>query len=123
VRVPVRGRRRIGLLLAAPLVGLLLASCSTEDLPRLGFPEPATEEGPSILWLWQSFWVTAFVVGGLTLALILFAALYYRRRSANAPEQTRYNIPIEILRYQNITASTYNQWSLKVLNSIFQLLV
>jgi len=96
-RVPRRGLRRIGLLLAVPFVGVLLSSCSSEELPRLGFPEPATDEGPTTLWLWQSFWITAFVVGGLTLALILFAALYYRRRGADAPEQTRYNIPIEIL--------------------------
>jgi cytochrome c oxidase subunit 2 len=66
-------------------------------LPRLGFPEPATEEGPITLWQWQSYWVTALIVGGITLFLILFAALYYRRRGADAPPQTRYNIPIEIL--------------------------
>jgi cytochrome c oxidase subunit 2 len=92
-----RGRRRLIPIAALASMPLLLSACASEELPNLAFPEPATKEGVSTLFLWESFWVLAFVVGGLTLFLILFAALYYRRRPDRAPAQTRYNIPIEVL--------------------------
>ncbi|MGA4670334.1 cytochrome c oxidase subunit II [Propionibacteriaceae bacterium Y1923] len=48
--------------------------------------------------LWLGFWIAAFVVGGVTLALILYAPLRYRRRKGNAvPRQTKYNLPMELL--------------------------
>jgi cytochrome c oxidase subunit 2 len=98
IRRPVgRPRRRLPALAVLAASPLLLSACASEELPNLAFPEPATEEGASILFLWESFWVTAFIVGGLTLFLILFAALFYRRRAGREPQQTKYNVPIEVL--------------------------
>jgi cytochrome c oxidase subunit 2 len=89
---------------AAALGGLVLvgtAGCSQQDIDawqRGGMPAPATEQAPTILTLWQWSWVAALLVGGLVWALILIAVVAYRRRQGDGvPEQTKYNIPIEVL--------------------------
>lgn len=97
---PRSGRRRP--LLAAVLGVLLLlstAGCATDDIPnQLSMPDPVTEEGERIFSLWQGMWIAAWVVGLITWALILGAALLYRRRHVDqVPPQTRYNVPIEAM--------------------------
>ena len=43
-------------------------------------------------------WVAAFIIGGLTLLLILWPAVAHRRkRMGEVPVQTRYNVPLEVL--------------------------
>ena len=80
------------------LVLLSTTACSSEDLPRLGWPNAAAEQTQQSLWLWQTAWIAAFVVGGITLVLILYPAVFHRRsRMGEVPLQTRYNLPIEIL--------------------------
>ena len=84
----------------ALLGGFVLVSttaCSSSDLPRLGFPVPAAEQTERTLFLWQTLWVVAFIVGGITLILILWPAVFHRRsRMGEVPAQTRYNLPVEI---------------------------
>jgi len=87
---------------AAGLVGVVLlvvTGCSTQDIPtQLGIPDPVTDSGRTIWSLWQGTWVALWVVGAFTWALMLGAAVVYRRRRADEiPPQTRYNIPIEVL--------------------------
>lgn len=89
--------------LLAALLGVLLllstAGCATDDIPnQLSMPDPVTEEGERIFSLWQGMWIAAWVVGLITWALILGAALLYRRRHVDqVPPQTRYNVPIEAM--------------------------
>ena len=93
-------KKRWGLaaLIVTPLV---LAGCSQQYLAtwsRLGMPEPATEEAPLILQLWQGSWIVAGFVTLLVYGLIALAIILYRRRRGDEiPPQTRYNIPIEVL--------------------------
>jgi cytochrome c oxidase subunit 2 len=64
----------------------------------MDLPEPATKEGAITQSLWQGAWIAAWAVGAVTWALMLWAAFAYRRRHKDdVPEQTKYNIPIEIL--------------------------
>ena len=91
---PTRHRARAAVLAAAVLA---LAGCSSEELPRLGMPEPVTEEGRVTLSLWQGSWIAALVVGAIVWGLILAAPIVYRRRSDRLPPQVRYNLPIEVL--------------------------
>ena len=90
-------RRVVTLLALLPI----LASCgmvADNEFTRLGFPEPATQEGPGIITLWQGFWIVAIAVGLLVVGLLVFASIKYRRRSDDeVPDQVRYNVPIEIL--------------------------
>ena len=84
----------------AVLAGFALSSagCSVAEWQRVAMPEPATKEGIEVLRLWQGSWIAAAFVGVLTLSLILWAPIAYRRRSGDGlPTQTRYNIPIEVL--------------------------
>jgi len=84
----------------ALLGGLVLvatSACSSSDLPRLGWPTSAAAETQRSLWLWQTLWIVAFIVGGITLMLILWTVVFHRRsRMGEVPVQTRYNLPIEI---------------------------
>jgi cytochrome c oxidase subunit 2 len=63
---------------------------------RVGAPVPRTDQGGRIAGLYQlMFWI-AIVVGSITLGLILFSVIRYRRRSEQLPPQTRYHIPLEV---------------------------
>ena len=76
---------------------LILTGCSGQGA-RLGLLEPASDRAPAMGNLWIGAWVASFVIGGLTLGLILYAAFRYRRRRGNpVPRQTKYNLPMELL--------------------------
>ena len=63
-----------------------------------GFPSGITEQSAITMSFWNGTWITAFVVGGLTWGLMLYAAIAYRRkRVSGMPRQLRYNIPIEVM--------------------------
>jgi cytochrome c oxidase subunit II len=99
-RVP-SSRRRLRRALTSGAVTLTLAlsvtGCSSEELPRLGFPTPATENADRILSLWQGSWAAAFAVGAVVWGLIVWSAIFHRKRGEGLPRQTRYNVPIEAL--------------------------
>jgi cytochrome c oxidase subunit 2 len=81
------------------IVASLVSGCSFADVPaQLGLPQPVTKQGEIMYHQWQAFWVAAWIVGFITLVLILGAAFWYRRRKGDAvPAQTRYNLPIEVM--------------------------
>jgi cytochrome c oxidase subunit 2 len=84
----------------AGLVGL--AGCSSREvvqMKKLGLPPVSTSDrAPYIQDLWVDSWIAAFIVGFMTLGLILWAALRYRRRDPKAmPRQSRYNLPMEVM--------------------------
>lgn len=99
LQLPKRARNAVFGALVGSAV-LFLSGCSAEDKAvwkRIAMPEPATTEAPHMLDLWQWAWVAALLTGALTLGLILYAAVRFRRRSDDeVPVQTRYNLPIEI---------------------------
>lgn len=83
---------------------LLLAGCSSEQLPALGYPRGVTDINDRSHFLWQGAWIAAFVVGAFTAVLILWAAFRYRvkRKSLiggreELPEQISYHLPLEIV--------------------------
>jgi cytochrome c oxidase subunit 2 len=84
-------RRWLPLAILAPIV---LAGC---QLPDFGGYKGATSQGQDAYKLWQGFFITGIVVGGFTLALIVWAAFRYRRRHEEIPRQTQYRHRIEIL--------------------------
>lgn len=93
-----RSRRLIALTTLGVLLSLGTSGCSVDEWSRIGFPEPKTEQAPTILSLWQGFWIVALVVGVLTWGLIIWAVVAFRRKDGDPmPEQLRYNLPIEVL--------------------------
>ncbi len=80
---------------------LLASGCSAreayESTFALGFPDPVTDQAQEIYDLWLGSVAAAAVVGVLVGALILFAAIRYRKTSDQLPRQVRYNLPIEVL--------------------------
>jgi cytochrome c oxidase subunit 2 len=88
------------------LIPLAAAAGLAAGCGRFGAPDPAAEQGESILTLWRGFFLTALCVGGLVWGLLVFVLLRYRRRGADAtsgdadadelPSQNAYNIPLEI---------------------------
>ncbi|MGI9136193.1 MAG: aa3-type cytochrome oxidase subunit II [Candidatus Nanopelagicales bacterium] len=98
----VSGKRRAvragALVLGATTVALLASGCTANEAFFFDLPTPATAEAPIIQNLWQGSWIAAWAVGAVTLILILWAVFAYRRRrNSDVPEQTKYNLPIEVL--------------------------
>ena len=94
-----RGFRR-GTLVVLALAGaaVLLSGCTANEAFFFDLPDPATAEGPIIKNLWDGSWIAAWAVGIVTWGLMLWAAFAYRRRKASdVPDQTKYNIPIELM--------------------------
>ncbi len=84
--------------LGALAVVLTASGCTANEAFFLDLPDPATKEGAIIQNLWQGSWIAAWAVGIVTWGLMLWAAIAYRRRHKDdVPEQTKYNIPIELL--------------------------
>ena len=82
----------------AGAAALLLSGCTANEALFFSLPEPATKEGDIIQTLWNGSWIAAWIVGIVTWALMLWAAIAYRRRHKDdKPEQTKYNLPLEIL--------------------------
>jgi cytochrome c oxidase subunit 2 len=46
--------------------------------------------------LWQGFSIGAVVVGGITVGLMAWAIVRYRRRGDRIPEQHQYHLPLEV---------------------------
>ena len=95
-----RGRSRLALALLP--AALLATGCGSgrelyEDTFAFGFPDPVTEEAESIYELWLGSVAAGTVVGVVVWALILWAAIRYRKRGDELPRQVRYNLPIEVL--------------------------
>ena len=80
-----RTRRNLGLA-ALVLTPLLLSSCT---VPGFGAASGVTDASHKTYKLWQGFMITGLIVGGLTLFLIVYAALRYRRKSDAIPRQTQ----------------------------------
>jgi cytochrome c oxidase subunit 2 len=94
-----RGRvRAAAIAVGATAVMLTASGCTANEAFFMDLPEPATKEGAITQNMWQGAWIAAWGVGIVTWGLMLWAAIAYRRRHKNdVPEQTKYNIPIEIL--------------------------
>ena len=93
-----RMRKLLGLASVAVAGALLLSGCTANEAFFFDMPEPATAEAPIIQNLWNGSWIAAWSVGAFTAGLILWSIFAYRRRRINeVPEQTKYNIPLEML--------------------------
>ena len=91
-------RRALAVGAGAVIAALALSGCTANEIIFLDLPEPVTKEGLIIQNLWEGSWIAAWLVGILTWGLMLWASFAYRRKHRDdTPEQTAYNIPIEIL--------------------------
>ena len=99
-RPPKSKLARWALLPIGAVVTVILAGCTQAQM--IGFlPEGsvgATDHTDRITALWVNSWIVLLAVGVVTWALIIWAAIVYRRRKGQTglPVQLRYNLPIEI---------------------------
>ena len=93
--LPSRAIKRKTFRFASPLallpIGFILTSCSSAELPALGFPRNVTDINDRSLNLWQGAWIAAFIVGAFTVGLILWAAFKFRRIDDDLPPQVSYH--------------------------------
>ena len=88
--------RRISVL-ALLATSTFLTGCSNEEFTGLGHTGNVTSVNESSFGLWQGAWLAAAIVGAFTLILILWPALFHRKKDdASFPRQFQYNIPAEI---------------------------
>jgi cytochrome c oxidase subunit 2 len=93
---PARTLTRL-LILSAALLSLAGCTGAGAKWVRGAMPAPVTEQGKRVLQLWQGSLVAALAVGAFVSFLIVFACIFYRRRSDELPRQVRYNLPIEVV--------------------------
>lgn len=93
VSVRTRRWRRVRRFIALPIAALALAGCT---VPTFGASPGATTSSRSVYHLWQGFSIGAVIVGGITLALIIWAVFRYRRKGDNIPRQSQYHVPLEL---------------------------
>jgi cytochrome c oxidase subunit II len=93
----VRAARATGMTVTLVLLVLGLSGCTNDTFTRLGFPNPITEQGKTVLTLWQGSWIAGLAVGAVVWGLILWAVVFHRKRGDKLPPQARYNMPIEIM--------------------------
>ena len=83
---------------------MALAGCTPTELHGFlpGFVEDGTAghepDRARVAGLWVNSWIVLLAVGVITWALMVWAAIAYRRRKGQTglPVQMRYNMPIEI---------------------------
>lgn len=93
-----RRRVRPAALVGVVALALALSGCTANEAFFFDMPAPVTEEGAIVVNLWQGSWIAAWAVGIVTWGLMLFAVVAYRRkRNQGMPEQTKYNLPLEVL--------------------------
>ena len=92
-----RGARATGMAVALAFVVLGLTGCTNNTFTRLGFPDPITQQGKTVVTLWQGSWIAGLAVGVLVWGLILWAVIFHHKRGDKLPPQARYNMPIEIM--------------------------
>ena len=87
--------RILMLLLIAPAL-LVLTGCS--KVSGLGFEEGVSSVNDLSLSLWQGAWIAAGVVGLITLVLIVWPAIFHRKKvgAPDFPKQTQYNVSVEV---------------------------
>ena len=87
--------RILAAFLAAPVL-LALTGCS--EVSGLGFEKNVSSVNDISLSLWQWAWIAAGVVGLITLILIIWPAIFHRKKvgAPEFPKQTQYNVPVEI---------------------------
>jgi cytochrome c oxidase subunit 2 len=83
------------LVLAVVVIGL--SGCANNSFTRMGFPDPVTKQGKTVITLWQGSWISGLAVGAVVWGLILWAVVFHRKRGDRLPPQVRYNMPIEIM--------------------------
>lgn len=91
----VRSRRTARSLaaIAPAAAAVVLAGCSS----RLGMPEPASEEGETVLDLWRGVFWAAVAVAAVVWGLILWSVIRFRRRSDAIPTQVADNVRVEVV--------------------------
>lgn len=95
-----RSARVAALGLGGALV-LGLSGCSSalqRQAGRVGLIDPASDRAHYMSDFWVGAWITAGIVGVLVAALIIYAAIKFRRKPGNqVPRQTHYHVPLEVL--------------------------
>ncbi|MGW4963351.1 aa3-type cytochrome oxidase subunit II [Nonomuraea sp. NPDC004186] len=96
-------RRRVPRAAALALL-LATATACANDVPKADWsrgllPDHVTEQAGVVQSLWNGAWIAALATGAVVIFLIVWAAIFHRKRksSADLPPQVRYNLPIEML--------------------------
>jgi cytochrome c oxidase subunit II len=72
---------------------VLLATACTED----GFPTPSSDQAEDAASLWWVALIAAAVVGGITMTLIIFSVIRFRRRDDRLPDQRDNHLTLEVV--------------------------
>lgn len=92
-------RRTVGLSAVGAGLVLLLAGCDIgRTFDGFGWPQGGiSEQSRQMYDLWIGSVVAALAVGFFVWGLIFWCVVRYRKRGAEIPPQTRFNLPVEIL--------------------------
>jgi cytochrome c oxidase subunit 2 len=78
---------------AGPALAALVTGACTEN----GFPTPSSEQAEDAASLWRVALIAAAVVGGVTMTLIIYSVIRYRRRDDRVPDQRSSHVTLEVV--------------------------
>jgi cytochrome c oxidase subunit II len=91
-------RRVVGAVTGGLLLLGLLSACTVDEAFAFGWPRGGiTQQSERMFNLWIGSAVAALAVGVFVWGLIFWCVIRYRKRGAELPPQTRYNLPIELI--------------------------
>ncbi len=71
----------------------LVASACTEN----GYPTPSSEQAEDAASLWRVALIAAAIVGGITMSLIIYSIIRFRRRDDRLPDQRSSHFTLEVV--------------------------
>jgi cytochrome c oxidase subunit II len=98
-RLTAGGPLRLGIAgIVAVGLAALLSGCSVDETFRsFGWPKGITPQASRMYEMWIGSAIAALVVGVFVWGLIFWCIVRYRKRGAELPAQTRFNMPLEFL--------------------------
>jgi cytochrome c oxidase subunit 2 len=88
--------RHIKTALLSVIATASLTGCARDQISGLGFEKGVSSVNDHSLSLWQGAWITAGVVGLITFILILWPAIFHRKKDDSFPKQTAHNNFVEV---------------------------
>jgi cytochrome c oxidase subunit 2 len=79
------------------VLGLLLVATTACQVPAFGWHRGITPQADRMLGLWKGSAVASLIVGAITVLVMIWCVLVYRKRDDKLPKQISHNLGVEVV--------------------------